>query len=410
MRRGFVATWRAVLFEPRAFFSEEPGERSAVGPVKFVALVAMVTSPPAQLAAGLLAGGAPGSVIARAIAFGVVGPIGSVISLYLVAGLTHLALRAFRAAKNPFSETLACLGYTVAPAICAVVPVAGTLASAVWQLVLVFLALRRRQGASAAVAVAAVLAVPALSVVLALVLRVGVVEAFKTPSGSMIPTVVPGDHVFVTKLAYKAPFGGAPKRGDVVVFRFPENREMDFVKRVVAVGGDTIEALDGRLVLDGRLAPECHVGTIPYETRTQELYVEFLGDRAYYTAYDQKHEEPPCSPAGTCEDGLACRGGVCGVLQGPWKVPAGEVFVLGDNRNNSHDSRMWRGGLGAGVPIDDVKGRVSIVWMSFAAAGGIAQERLFLDVQGRPKLPASAGRELQDALAACLARGPAATR
>ncbi len=408
-RHGLFATWKSVMFEPRAFF-EATGKPSDVGPALFAAVVSLVASPAAYLATALVAhdDAGPGQVVARALAFAIIGPIGTLISLYLVAGLTHLALRVLGAANGRFSDTLACIGYAAAPAILGVIPYAGVLVGSVWQLALIFIALRRRQGASVLIAAVAMLAVPGLAIALALGLRVGVIEAFKVPSGSMIPTVVIGDHVFVNKLAYAGFLGrGGPARGDVVIVPFPENPAQLFVKRVVAIGGDKIEALDGRVLLDDKLVPECYVGQQAWEGRPFHLYVEFLGDHAYLTQYEQKHDEPPCS-AGACEAGLTCRAGVCGVLQGPWTVPKGEVFVMGDNRNNSHDSRMWRGGLGSGAPVDTVKGRVSMVWMSFLSAGGVAKDRIGLDVNGPPRAPSGAGPEIAAAVAACLAKGPAA--
>ena len=418
-RAGVVATWKAVMFAPRAFFSAQSGKISGVGPVHFVAVVSLVASPVARLAAGLVSRDAqPGALVARALAFTILGPLGNVLSLYVVAALTHVVLRVLGSAKNPFAETLAAIGYATAPALLSVVPLVGAVVGGVWQFVLIFIALRRRQGAGVAAAVVGMLAVPGLAIVLALGLRFGVVEAFKIPSGSMIPTVVVGDHVFVNKLAYAGVLGrGGPARGDVIVLPLPENPNQQFVKRVVAIGGDKIEALDGRVLVDDKLAPECYVGPAPLP-RTPEvarydsagnaayLYVEFLGEHAYLTQYEHKHDEPPCSASGTCEAGLGCRAGRCGVVQGPWTVSKDEVFVMGDNRENSFDSRMWRGGLGSGAPVDSVTGRVSIVWMSFLPGGGIARDRIGLDVGGPPRAPSGASREIAEAIAACVAKGP----
>jgi signal peptidase I len=254
-----------------------------------------------------------------------------------------------------------------------------------------------------------------IAVAVALLLRAFVVEAFKIPSGSMIPTLMIGDHIFVNKFAYGPLIPGTddrlfshlpPARGDVMVFKFPENKEQDFIKRVIAIPGDTLEAINGRPVINGWLAPHCLVGQFNYENRTPEMFVEFLGDKSYLTLFDSDPDEQKCRGGEECGPGLACRGGVCGTLQGPFKVAPGEAWVMGDNRNNSHDSRSWRGGMGAGVPFENIKGRAMFVWMSFGPGGGIAQDRLFVNVLGRPKLPGG-NEALQPNLDKCMRDRPA---
>lgn len=261
-----------------------------------------------------------------------------------------------------------------------------------------------------------------IAVAVALILRAFVVEAFKIPSGSMIPTLMVGDHIFVNKFTYGPliPWTDErllsrlpPQRGDVMVFKFPENKEQDFIKRTIAIPGDTLEAINGRPVINGWLVPHCHVGPYRYEGRQAELYVEFLEDESYFTLYDQNPDDQTCKGDGgesECGAGLACRGGVCGVLQGPFRVAPDEVWVMGDNRNNSHDSRSWRGGLGAGVPFENIKGRALFVWMSFGPGGGIAQDRLFVNVMGRPRVPGNLPEKdrapLEAALDRCMRERP----
>jgi signal peptidase I len=268
-----------------------------------------------------------------------------------------------------------------------------------------------------------------IAVAVALLLRAFVVEAFKIPSGSMIPTLMVGDHIFVNKFAYGPLIPWTdnrlfsrlpPSRGDVMVFKFPENKEQDFIKRVIAVPGDTLEAIDGRPVINGWLVPHCYVGPYSSEGQMKELYVEFLEDKSYFTLFTTKLHEQACSANDECGPAQACRGGICGNLQGPFKVQAEEAWVMGDNRNNSHDSRSWRGGLGAGAPFENIKGRALFVWMSFGPGGGVAQDRLFVNVMGRPQIPGPHNPELQAALEKCMrerpaqttppARGPAAPR
>ncbi|AKT43411.1 uncharacterized protein CMC5_076430 [Chondromyces crocatus] len=258
-----------------------------------------------------------------------------------------------------------------------------------------------------------------IAVAVALILRAFVVEAFKIPSGSMIPTLMVGDHIFVNKFTYGPLIPWTdhrllsrlpPSRGDVMVFKFPENKEQDFIKRTIAIPGDTLEAINGRPILNGWLVPHCHVGPYRYEGRQAELYVEYLDEKSYFTLYDDNPDEQTCKVESDCNAGLVCRKGLCGVLQGPFKVGPTEAWVMGDNRNNSHDSRSWRAGLGAGVPFENMKGRAMFVWMSFEPGGGIAQDRLAVNVMGRPKLPGNLSdrdaAKLQSTLDQCLRERP----
>jgi signal peptidase I len=223
-----------------------------------------------------------------------------------------------------------------------------------------------------------------IAVAVALLLRVFLVEAFKIPSGSMIPTLQVGDHIFVNKLTFGplVPWLRArlfsrmpPRRGDVIVFEFPENREQDFIKRVIALPGDRLEVKDGHPILNGWRVPSCPVGTYTYREsdsaiqRKADLVVEYLEDRAYLTLYER-----------TFLSGS-------GELQGPYTAKPGEVWVMGDNRNNSHDSRGWFEGRGGGVPFANIKGRALFVWLSFDATGKMAWERILVDVMGKPRLP-----------------------
>jgi len=255
-----------------------------------------------------------------------------------------------------------------------------------------------------------------IAVAVALLLRAFVVEAFKIPSGSMIPTLMIGDHIFVNKFTYGplVPWTDGrlwtrlpPDRGDVMVFKFPENKEQDFIKRTIATPGDTLEAIDGRPIINGWLVPHCYVGPYKAEGRTADLYVEYLEDKSYFTLFENKPDDRACTTADDCSAGTMCKAGVCGsVIQGPFHVRDQEAWVMGDNRNNSHDSRSWRGGAGAGVPFENIKGRAMFVWMSFGQGGGIAQDRLFVNVMGRPTLPGANDPTLKAALDKCLSTRP----
>jgi signal peptidase I len=241
-----------------------------------------------------------------------------------------------------------------------------------------------------------------VAVAVAMALRAFVVEAFKIPSGSMIPTLMVGDHIFVNKFTYGPAIpwthkrlwnGMPPSRGDVMVFAFPEHPEQDFIKRVIAIPGDKLEAQGGHPIINGWEVPSCRVGPYSYvegepplQTKHEgDLYVEFLEDEAYLTFYDGSSMSYP-------------------EHQGPFTVKPGEVWVMGDNRNNSHDSRMWWGGKGGGVPFENIKGRALFVWLSVADSG-VDWSRLGAPVMGRPRLPKNM-KSLEPAIDKCFATRP----
>ena len=150
--------------------------------------------------------------------------------------------------------------------------------------------------------------------------------------------------------------------------------------------------------------PECKVGIYKHtwgdgslSQHEGELFVEYLGHEAFLTFFDHamspssaSSERRTCSSDSECEPRLLCRAHLCGDYQGPYQVKPGEVWVMGDNRNNSHDSRGWWEGKGGGVPFDFIKGRALIVWMSFAPRG-IAWDRIGITVMGKPKIPPGPG-------------------
>jgi signal peptidase I len=240
----------------------------------------------------------------------------------------------------------------------------------------------------------------AIAIGIAMTLRQFAAEAFKIPSGSMIPTLQVGDHIFVNKLVYgpTLPFTRSriytrmpPERGDVMVFQFPEHPEVDFIKRVIAIPGDTLEAKNGHPWINGWEVPHCFVGVYSYaESEAQsrhegDLYTEFLGDEAYLTLYERANSAFP-------------------ETHGPFKVAPGEAWVMGDNRHNSHDSRMWFGGQGGGVPFANIKGRAAFVWLRMGDRG-IQWGRFGAPVMGRPRLP-PAMQHLEGGLTKCLKERP----
>jgi signal peptidase I len=190
-----------------------------------------------------------------------------------------------------------------------------------------------------------------LAAVAALVLRGSLLQSYRVLSGSMLPTLQPGELVLSKQYAYglRKPWGRpssarAPQRGDVVVFHHPPIRPdvpEELVKRVIGLPGDTILTRGGYAFINGWRIPTCEVG--PYVFIAGDgmleahLRMEFLEDRVYITAHG------PWQPEEARE---------------PYVVKPGEVFVLGDNRNNSSDSRAWNEGCGGGLRFEEIGGRV----------------------------------------------------
>ncbi len=180
-----------------------------------------------------------------------------------------------------------------------------------------------------------------VAVILALFIRTFVVQAFKIPTGSMQPNLLIGDHLLVNKVIYspsalpledrilaKKPI----ERGHVVVFKFPEDPTRDFIKRVIGLPGETVEIRDKTVYINGQALVE------PY---------------AHFEEPPLRHDDP--------EYGLRNEGARDN--WGPEVVPAGQLFVMGDNRDNSRDSRFWRF-----LPRDQVKGRALLVYWSYNAS------------------------------------------
>jgi signal peptidase I len=189
-----------------------------------------------------------------------------------------------------------------------------------------------------------------MALVLFLIIRTFLVEAFQIPSGSMERTLLAGDFLFVNKAVYGAQIPGtnarlpgfeSPHRGDVIVFAYPKNPEQNFVKRVIAVSGDTVEMRDGEVRLNGRVQRESYVQRVD----PRDVYdPEFNWQRDYLVrgAVALPNYHPTRD------------------TWGPIVVPAGKYFVLGDNRDNSLDSRYW-----GFVDAAAVKGRPLVVYFSY---------------------------------------------
>jgi signal peptidase I len=188
-----------------------------------------------------------------------------------------------------------------------------------------------------------------VAVAIALLLRAFVVEAFQIPSGSMIPTLEIGDHIFVSKFAYgigipltnkKILSWHDPQRGDVIVFKYPLEPGTDYIKRVVGLPGEKVEVRHNEVFVDGKPMPRELVNPrFPYHKDGQpwELWREHLDSHLHSTLH---------RPEAITDFG-------------PTVVPQGTVFVMGDNRDDSNDSRVW-----GTVPFALIKGRALIVWWS----------------------------------------------
>jgi signal peptidase I len=173
-----------------------------------------------------------------------------------------------------------------------------------------------------------------IAVILALFVRTWVVQAFKIPTGSMENNLLIGDHLLVNKFVF-APSASAAervllpmsgiRRGDVVVFKYPEDPERDFIKRVIGLSGETLEVRDKKVYIDGQPLDEPYVH-----------YLQPAGGQHEFTSFDVRDR------------------------YGPVSVPEGHYFVMGDNRDNSQDSRYW-----GFLPKHYVKGKALLIYWSY---------------------------------------------
>jgi len=179
------------------------------------------------------------------------------------------------------------------------------------------------------------------AVILALYVRAFIFQAFKIPTGSMEPNLLIGDHLLVDKLVFSPSLGRVEdllfakrpiSRGDVLVFKFPEDPTRDFIKRVIGLPGETFEIQDKQVLINGNALVESY---------------------AHFLEPPLKRTDPDYGLVGEdIRDNF-----------GPQKIPAGQLMMMGDNRDNSRDSRFW-----GTLPLSQVKGRAVVVYWSYEAS------------------------------------------
>ena len=220
-----------------------------------------------------------------------------------------------------------------------------------------------------------------LAFVIALSVRTLLFQSFSIPAGSMVPTLLVGDYVFVSKYAYgysrfSLPFspalfsgrifGSGPKRGDVVVFRLPRDQQTDFVKRVVGLPGEHIQMKDGQLYIDDKPV-------------ARERLPDYVGDACGTESTGRVRRWRETLPNGTSYETLDCVDNGFFDNTQVYTVPPGQYFMLGDNRDNSTDSRVLSQ-LGY-IPLENLIGRVEMIFFSReagdnGAASTIRDERI----------------------------------
>lgn len=206
-------------------------------------------------------------------------------------------------------------------------------------------------------------------IIVVFLLRSFLFEPFKIPSGSMVPTLLVGDLILVNKYTYglrlpvlntKITAGTPPQRGDVMVFRYPPKPSLDYIKRVVGVPGDTVAYLNKRLTINGQPVATTAVPEFFDEEamRYFKQFEETLGGKKHRLLNDD--DRPAFVPGA---DNFEGRDGCSYTVEGvTCKVPAGHYFMMGDNRDNSLDSRYW-----GFVPEKNIVGKAFFVWMNFGS-------------------------------------------
>ena len=205
-----------------------------------------------------------------------------------------------------------------------------------------------------------------LALLLVFMIRSSVIEAFKIPSGSMIPTLLIGDHIFVNKFSYgfKIPFSdlvtpspvyiikrAPPKRGDIIVFKYPKDESFYYIKRVVGVPGDVIEIHSKDLFINGKPVPKDLVAV----DQSEKIFQKLDDPKYSRNNLDLYKEKNDALEHFILHD----KSNFLDENRGPITVPPENLFVMGDNRDFSNDSRFW-----GFVPYRNVKGKAMFIWLS----------------------------------------------
>jgi signal peptidase I len=216
-------------------------------------------------------------------------------------------------------------------------------------------------------------------ILIVFMVRSFLIEPFKIPSGSMIPTLLIGDFILVNKFTYgiRLPVANKkivpinePQRGDVMVFRYPEDLSIDYIKRIVGVPGDKVEYRNKRLTINGKVAPTEDGGNYlavepDLQYQNLKLQMEELGVKVHRTVQNPDvpavhlssvQSFPHRDNCTISEDGFSCT------------VPPGNYFMMGDNRDNSKDSRYW-----GFVPDENIVGKAFMIWWHWGKFSRIGQ-------------------------------------
>jgi signal peptidase I len=220
----------------------------------------------------------------------------------------------------------------------------------------------------------------AFTVFAQVMVRAHVVEPYRIAGGAMQPTLLPEEHVAIDKGAFR---GRSPERGELVIVGSPENPQIHYIERVIALPGDRVEVVDGHPVINGWQVPRCRLGlgtTVEPPLLSGVLFLEYLGSSAYLVFLEDGRIES---------------------RQAPSTVAPGELWVLGDNRHNSADSREWN----VGAPLENLRGRPAFAWLTFKPNGFVEWSRYGADLK-EPRLPPHLEESLGSALRHCLSIRP----